>query len=449
MALTVRNSSGGIWRCPTFWASALTFLSGNFGTRAALGLLLGGALLSTGCQSTSSNQAQVRTSEIAYPFFGQPYLVGGSARPSVTPLPPPPAATNGPIAVEPPAVARTEVPAAVPVLARPEPAVIQASLPALAAPTASQWIAWDAWVAQRGLGKPRNIGRPDESVFESRSTNGSAAITLGHQTARINGIDCWLGFAPRSVRGQAYIHALDAQKTLQPILDLRLDGGRVPGVIVIDPGHGGVDSGSRNVFSARYEKEYTLDWARRLKQLLVTNGWEVHLTRTNDIDLSLVDRVAVAERVQADIFLSLHFNSFAQESQAGLETYCLTPVGMPSSVKREFVDDATVSFPNNSFDAANVQLAAQLHHALLRSTGANDRGVRRARFMGVLRNQKRPAVLIEGGYLSNPREAASIAQPEYRQRLAVAVAKALQGSISAAAQPVLASQNPKAPAGPN
>ena len=88
-------------------------------------------------------------------------------------------------------------------------------------------------------------------------------------------------------------------------------------------------------------------------------------------------------------------------------------------------DRVTLVFQNNAFDSQNLQYALRLHSALVETTGGADRGVRRARFMGVLRAQNRPAVLLEGGYLSNPREAQLIGQPEYRQKLAEAVAKAL------------------------
>jgi N-acetylmuramoyl-L-alanine amidase len=83
--------------------------------------------------------------------------------------------------------------------------------------------------------------------------------------------------------------------------------------------------------------------------------------------------------------------------------------------------------PNNAFDIENLQLALSVHRALLEVNGHHDRGVRRARFPAVLRGQDRPAILIEGGYLSNPREARLIADPAYRQRLAEAVAGALDG----------------------
>jgi N-acetylmuramoyl-L-alanine amidase len=99
---------------------------------------------------------------------------------------------------------------------------------------------------------------------------------------------------------------------------------------------------------------------------------------------------------------------------------------MPSTLTRNFSDLWTDRFLNNAFDAENLQLAVRLHAALLRGAGEEDRGIRRARFMGVLCGQRRPAVLIEGGYLSNTREAEKIESAEFRQKLAEAVASALK-----------------------
>src|SRR5207245_3553619 len=134
-----------------------------------------------------------------------------------------------------------------------------------------------------------------------------------------------------------FVHTLDLTKTIQPLIggpalsflngcpQNRLPAGSSP-LIVLDPGHGGENPGTKSVLGNRYEKEFTLDWARRLEPLLASNGWQVFLTRTNDADLALSNRVAFAEEHKADLFLSLHFNSAApNELQAGLETYCLTP----------------------------------------------------------------------------------------------------------------------------
>jgi N-acetylmuramoyl-L-alanine amidase len=237
-----------------------------------------------------------------------------------------------------------------------------------------------------------------------------------------------LGFAPQMLDNQLCVNAVDLRKTVQPLLNAdTIWPAKTNRIVVIDPGHGGEDSGTKSVLGSRYEKEFTLDWARRLATLLTAKGWDVCLTRANDSDLPLSNRVAIAEQRKADLFVSLHFNSAAPDTeQAGLETYCLTPAGMPSSLIRGFDDDLRLVFPNNSFDGQNLQLACGVHRALLRVNGNHDRGVRRARFPAVLRGQQRPAILIEGGYLSNPREARLIAEPSYRQKLAQAVASGIE-----------------------
>jgi N-acetylmuramoyl-L-alanine amidase len=242
-----------------------------------------------------------------------------------------------------------------------------------------------------------------------------------------------LGFAPQMIDNQIFVNAVDLRKTAQPLLNADtiwpVRTNRI--IIVIDAGHGGEDSGTKSILGNRYEKEFTLDWARRLATLLTAKGWEVYLTRANDSELPLSNRVAIAEQHKADLFVSLHFNSAAPDTeQAGLETYCLTPTGMPSSLIRGFDDDLRLTFPNNSFDGQNLQLACGVHRALLRVNGNHDRGVRRARFPAVLRGQQRPAILIEGGYLSNPREARLIAEPSYRQKLAQAVADGIEDVAS-------------------
>jgi len=221
------------------------------------------------------------------------------------------------------------------------------------------------------------------------------------------------------------VHALDAQKNLLPLARFPVLPNETNPVVVIDPGHGGENTGARSVRDGRFEKDFALDWALRLRPLLEGRGWKVFLTRTNDIDLFLSERVALATELHATLFLSLHFNSAARPDQSGLETYCLTPAGLPSTLTRDYEDDTALVFPNNAFDSQNLQYALRLHRALVETTGGVDRGVRRARFMGVLRTQNRPAVLLEAGYLSNPREAQLIGQPEYRQKLAEAVVKAL------------------------
>jgi N-acetylmuramoyl-L-alanine amidase len=263
-------------------------------------------------------------------------------------------------------------------------------------------------------------------VFDVRIPSGVFSFALGNRNARWNGVLVGLGYAPKMLAGRLQVHSLDLEKNLAPLLDPAPPPPAKGRLIVIDPGHGGANGGAQSVHNGRRESELTLDWARRLQAMLETNGWQVVLTRTNDVELDLPARVAVADRVDADLFVSLHFNTAAPDpAPVGLETYCLTPAGLPSNLTRGYADPVWRTLPNNAFDTSNVQCAARIHRALVSTTGAVDRGVRRARFMDVLGPQRRAAVLVEGGFLSSPREARLVADADYRQKLARAMATAI------------------------
>jgi N-acetylmuramoyl-L-alanine amidase len=313
--------------------------------------------------------------------------------------------------------------------------------------SAETWVPLERWCRLNGFTSPFRASSDASPAFSFASTNGTMVLRVGSQLARWNGAEYHLGFAPQLIGGQFFIHRLDIQKNFLPLVESAFHN-HTNRTIVIDPGHGGSDSGTRSAFDGHYEKDYVLDWALRLQELLVRNGWTVWLTRTGDYNVSLNNRVAFAEQHNAGLFLSLHLNSaFPDREQSGLETYCLTPTGMPSNLTRGFRDNAALAFPNNRFDAENMQYAAELHRAILGVNGHGDRGVRRARFLSVLQGQNRPAVLIEGGYLSNPHEAGRIADPAYRQKMAEAVARALLEDAGMGLK--LASQTPApAPAPP-
>lgn len=330
-----------------------------------------------------------------------------SAEPALAPPP-----TNPPIAFTPPSVTRPP--------STPPPPV---TTPAVIHPTET-WVSLERWARAERLTVRRQTPAPSPTYVVSGPA-GAFTLQAGGETAQWNGLELRLGFPPQMIGGQPFVHHLDLQAMLQPLL------GGVPGsnwgghpIIVLDPGHGGGDVGTKAV-NGHYEKEYTLDWALRLQRLLATNGWPVFLTRSNDAEVALTNRVAFADARKASLFISLHFNSASpNQTEAGLETYLLTPSGMPSSLVRG-ADNAALSFPNNAFDIQNLLLALRVHRALLQINGDLDRGVRHARFLRVLQGQQRPAILIEGGYLSNVREARLIADPGYMQKLAEAVAGAL------------------------
>jgi N-acetylmuramoyl-L-alanine amidase len=289
------------------------------------------------------------------------------------------------------------------------------------------WTSLNRWAAENKLAPPHLVSTTPVAAYAFASANGTLVVDIGSREATWNGTEINLGFAPQFIDDEVFVYGLDLQKNIEPLLlGPPLTFGRR--VVVIDPGHGGLNVGTHSAVDGRYEKEFTLDWALRLAPLLKTNGWQVFLTRTSDVTVSNVDRVVFAGAHHADVFISLHFNSTADRDTrtGGLETYCITPTGLPSTLTRSFADSWAERLPNNACDAQNLQLAVRIQNALWRATGVEDRGVRHARFETVLRGQSCPAILIEGGYLSNPHEARLIESPAFRQQLAEAVAAALK-----------------------
>ena len=283
------------------------------------------------------------------------------------------------------------------------------------------------WAKEHGLGEPQRVPDMPVAAYAIGSKYGNMVLEIGSREAMWNGIGITLGFAPQFIDGEISLYGVDLDKNLEPLLcepPLTFAPG---GTIVIDPGHGGSNVGTHSVLDGRFEKEFTLDWAQRLRPLLEAEGWHVLLTRNSDVYVTNAERTVFANAHHADLYISLHFNSGAPDTtQAGLETYCLTPTGEPSTLTRGYADPWNENLPNNRFDAQNLQLAVRVHEALLRRMGLADRGVRRARFIEVLRGQAHPAILIEAGYLSNPAEAARIESTEYRQKLAEVLAAALK-----------------------
>lgn len=281
-----------------------------------------------------------------------------------------------------------------------------------------------SWMEACGFNLARVTSSGHPQALELLNPAGVLAITVGERFVQWNGLNIALGFTPVLEDGYIALHALDVEKTVFPLAARRLvmNGGQR--VLVVDPGHGGGNTGAKVHGREIWEKDLTLDWALRIERLLADSDWEVVLTRRNDRELSLPERVAIADAHRGDLFISLHFNSSGSGAQ-GLETFCLTPAGLPSNLTRGYEDDTEKAFPNNEYDLENLLLAARMQSSLVNATARRDRGVKRARFMGVLRDQRRPAVLIEGGFLSNPEEAALILQPEFREQLAIAVCEGL------------------------
>lgn len=241
----------------------------------------------------------------------------------------------------------------------------------------------------------------------------------------INGVKVFLQDTVDEKKGKLTVTRLDYDKVLVPLL-WKLPAQR-PGTrrIILDPGHGGKDPGKVNPTVGYTEKAATLDTALRLKIILEKRGFEVLLTREKDVAIELQDRAPLANTAKADLFVSLHYNGGAagDTTSGGIETYCFTPAGQYSTNKAGGKADITTE-PGNRFDTFNMLLAWHVHLATISSTGAEDRGVRRARF-AVLRTLNCPGILIEGGFMSSRTEGAQIANAAYRQKLAEAIADGL------------------------
>ncbi len=286
-------------------------------------------------------------------------------------------------------------------------------------------LAGGQYVAVGQLASVYELGRDhsrDARHAEYRAGTAELTIEADRRDIRLDGVIHWLDAPVLEERGALWIRADDVVKTIIPVLRPRpLAPNASIRTIVLDPGHGGADTGARGL-SGHVEKEWTLDVARHVASRLTEAGVRVVLTRESDVTTPLEGRPAFCLTHGGDIFVSIHFNSGGPTAN-GIETYCLTPAGSPST------DDANSRHRNdaqaaNRWDERNVWLAHCVHAAALSGTGAADRGVRRARFE-VLRDANCPAILIEGGFLTNETEEQQVMRVEYRERLAEAIAKGI------------------------
>ena len=243
-----------------------------------------------------------------------------------------------------------------------------------------------------------------------------------------DGLRLFLGEPAVANRRSIYISRIDRDRFLLPILTPRLVPGPVPRLrtIIIDPGHGGKDDGAINAKLKLREKTLALDVAMRLEKLLKAAGYQVVLTRRRDTFIPLPLRPTHANKVKADLFISIHFNALENKAVSGSETYILTPQYQRSTSSDKRQPDDKERYAGNADDPWNAVLGFKMHGSLIHSLQTLDRGMKHARF-AVLRDLQCPGLLVEGGYLTNEAEARKIATPEWRQKLARAIADGVAG----------------------
>jgi N-acetylmuramoyl-L-alanine amidase len=240
----------------------------------------------------------------------------------------------------------------------------------------------------------------------------------------INGVRFFSNFPIISNGAEDLISVMDISKIIEPVLrPSRIQKAQRIETVVLDPGHGGTDQGASSSWGT--EKGYTLEVALAARRELIRAGYRVEMTRVNDAAISLEERVTFANRFPRAVFVSIHFNF--STGGAGVESYALAPEGVPSTASSE--DHASgpgeERRAGNALDGQNIALTAAVHAAVLSRVSAFDRGVRHARFH-VLRDIKIPAVLLEGGFLSDSTEGQRIATAYYRQQLGAAIAQGIQ-----------------------
>lgn len=216
-------------------------------------------------------------------------------------------------------------------------------------------------------------------------------------------------------------------------------------VVVIDPGHGGDDTGAVGPTGVQ-EKDVVLRLALMVAQELGGYpGYKVLLTRDSDVFIPLAERPEFANRHGADLFISIHANAAPKKDARGVETYFLSFEATDDDARK------LAEFENNSVGAAgdaeapddvlgdiisdmvrtashheSARLAEVLHERVLEFTGREDRGVKQAPFR-VLVGAIMPAVLVEVGFISNAQEEKGLSSGKDQGRMAVSIAEGVAG----------------------
>ncbi|MCY1046285.1 N-acetylmuramoyl-L-alanine amidase [Corallococcus sp. bb12-1] len=219
--------------------------------------------------------------------------------------------------------------------------------------------------------------------------------------------------------------------------------------IVIDPGHGGAKEGAKGP-GELWEKVIALQIAQRLRDKLEAAGSEVFLTRDEDTQMALSERVEFTNTQRPDLFLSIHANSMPtkrlRERTEGIETYFLSANASGEAARavadRENAEAPTARSGRGHSTLAFIlddlarteahsdasRLAYAIHPRMVSKSGAADRGVQQAPFF-VLTGVEAPAVLIEVGFISHPQEGARLGKAAYQEALAEAISDGVQAFL--------------------
>ncbi len=220
-------------------------------------------------------------------------------------------------------------------------------------------------------------------------------------------------------------------------------------VIVVDAGHGGIDPGAIGVGGVK-EKTIVLAFAKVLRRELQRRGYRVGMTREGDTRLKLTERVAVARRHHAAMFISIHADRFRSQRAGGLGIFTLSEkasdadaaalarmenaadlIGAPEDdIKDGAVRDILVELAQRETNANSHLLAQRLAQSLRSVTRLRRNPVRSAAFR-VLRAPEIPSLLVELGFITNPRDVRNLLSPDWRRKVAARMAEAIDKVLKA------------------
>ncbi len=216
-------------------------------------------------------------------------------------------------------------------------------------------------------------------------------------------------------------------------------------IIVLDPGHGGKDPGAIGAYGKTYEKNVTLAMGKELKAVLEKKGYTVYLTRSTDIFIPLRQRVKIAQKHKADLFMSIHADSALNRNAKGLSVYTLSEKasdkeaaalaerenkvdiigGIDFSENSKEINDILISLSQTDSRNKSSKFATYMVGEMRKSVQLVDNTHRFAGF-AVLKAPDIPSALLEMGYLSNRNEEKLLKQSGYRKKLANSVTAAIE-----------------------
>jgi N-acetylmuramoyl-L-alanine amidase len=294
-----------------------------------------------------------------------------------------------------------------------------------------------ATVAPDAAAAPASVSVQPDSAKKTRKSKAKAADGATSTAGSANAM------VADATPARAAVPTADGETSLVRALGLKI------GRIVIDAGHGGHDSGTLGADGIQ-EKDVVLDVALRLGKLLHDRlGAEIVYTRSDDTFIPLETRTAIANKAQADLFISIHANSSQDASARGVETYYLNftsdPTALDVAARENAVSDQSIhqlsdlvkkialkdKIEESREFASDVE--GSLYAGLAKgNAGLKDRGVKKAPFV-VLIGANMPSILAEISFVTNSKDAEQLQQPEYRERVAESLYKGVaryEGGLS-------------------